>query len=107
MADEIHKDDEDTKIIVVIKETDTDGVVSSVDVSTASTKQIIFEKPDNTFLTKTAEFDTDGTDGRIYYKTINGDLDMIGSWKKQGYVVIGVGKWKSNVDDFEVYENLE
>ena len=71
---------------------DQDG--TAVDVSSASTLQIIFKKPDGTILTKTAVFTTDGVNGNIEYPTISGDLDTAGSWTWQARVVIGSTEWK-------------
>ena len=102
MVEEIHKDDIDTKFLVTLK----DGT-TAVDISTASTLEIIFEKSDGTVVAKTGTLNSDGTDGKMYYKTIADDLDMIGSWKIQGKVVIGSGTWKSSVALFTVYNNLE
>ena len=74
-----------------------DGV--AVDVSAATTKQIKFKRPDGTSFTKTASFLTDGTDGRLLYVTVNGDLNMAGNWKLQGYVA-GVGGFTGHSDEY-------
>jgi len=63
----------------------TDGS-SAVDVSAATTKQIIFEDPDGTVTSKTAVWVTDGTDGKIKYTAESGLLDATGVWKIQGRV---------------------
>jgi len=105
MVEEVHKNDIGTKFLVTIK----DGT-TVVDISGASgdtDKQIIFEKPDGTVITKNATFDTDGTDGKIYYITIDEDLNLSGQWKIQAKVVLADGTWRTSIDDFEVYENLE
>ena len=102
MVEEIHKDDIGTKIIVTMK----DGT-TAVDISTATTKQIIFEKSDGTVVAKDAAFDSDGTDGKIFYIIITDDLNLTGSWKMQGRVTMPTGTWRSNVDLFTVYGNLE
>lgn len=73
---------------------------AAVDVSTASTKQIKFTKPDGTVETKTATFVTDGTDGVIQYVTVDGDLDMTGGWKATGYVE-GLGGFTGHSTDHE------
>lgn len=83
---------------------DQDEVV--VDVSTASTKQIIFTDPSGTTTAKTATFTTDGTDGKIQYQTVANDLDEAGQWQIQGYVVISSGSWKTNILRFDVLANL-
>jgi len=100
--DEIHKGDVGTVFEVTLK----DGA-SIVDVSGASTKQIIFKKPNGGTVEKDADFVTDGQDGKLKYTTLADDLDVIGVWKLQAYVVIsGSGDWKSDVGEFTVYDNL-
>jgi len=77
-----------------------------VDVSAASTKQILLYKPDGTVLTKTASFYTDGTDGIIKYSTISGDLNIAGFWRIEAYVVIGGSEYYSEIQRFRVYNHL-
>lgn len=79
---------------------------SVVDVSSATVKQIILEKPDGTAVTKTASFTTDGADGKLRYTTIANDLDAPGDWNLQVYVEMPAGKWKSDVGVFTVLPNL-
>ena len=81
-ANEIHLNDVGTKFLVTIK----DGS-SAVNISSASTKEIIIQKPSGTKITATATFDSDGTDGKIYYVTVADDLDEAGSYKLQGKVM--------------------
>ena len=100
-ADEIHVGDIGTVFEVTIKDGD-----SVVDVSSASTMQLLFLKSDKTTLTKTATHKTDGTDGIIQYATISGDLDVAGTWKLQAYIVISGNSWKSDVATFVVHANI-
>lgn len=102
MAAEIHVDDVGTIFRVTV--TDEDG--AALDISAATLKQIVFEKPDETTTTKTASLDTDGTDGIMRYTTVSGDLDQAGRWKIQGVVGLPSGQWHTNVDTFKVKENL-
>lgn len=82
-----------------------DGV--AVDVSTVTTKQIIFRKPDGPAVTKTASFVNSGTDGKLKYTTIAGDLNESGLWDVQGYVVFAGGfDGRSDITQFEVEDNL-
>jgi len=102
-ANEIHKSDIGTLFKVTIKDGDT-----AVDISSASvTKQIVFRKPSGTLLTKAASFFTDGTDGILTYTSISGDLNEIGSWKLQAYVVLGSNEFRSDLASFKVHRNLE
>ena len=100
-ANEIHLNDVGTKFLVTI----TDGS-SAVDVSSASTKQIIIQKPSGTKITGTATFNSDGTDGKIHYVAIADDLDEAGSYKLQGKVIISDGTFYTDITSFKVYRNL-
>ena len=100
-ADEIHVGDIGTVFSVTVK----DGT-TVVDISNASTKQILLQDPDGTTQTKTAEYETDGTDGVIKYTTVSGDLTLAGTWKIQAKVVITAGTWNTDVQEFKVYANL-
>ena len=102
MSAEIHKSDIGTTFQVTVKDEDS----NVVDVSGATTKQIIFEKPDGTNLEKDASLVTDGTDGKIKYVTLSGDLSEAGCWRMQGYVVLATGTWKTDIHEFIVHENL-
>ncbi len=101
MAKEIHIGDIGTIFEVVIQE---DGV--AIDISTATTQQILFAKPDGTKLTKTSVFKTDGTDGVIQYTTISGDIDTDGIWRIQGHVILTSSEFFTDIGQFEVERNL-
>jgi hypothetical protein len=100
-VNEIHVGDIGTQFVVEVKDGST-----AVDVSSATTKQILIKKPDGTLLTKTAGFFTDGTDGKLTYSTISGDLSIAGTWKIQAYVIIGGSEWHSDMQSFKVHRNL-
>ena len=102
MTEEIHKNDIGTKFLVTVK----DGT-TAVDISTATEKLIIFKKPNGGILSKAATFETDGTEGKIYYNSVSGDLDTTGSWEIQISVTLATGTWKSSTSCFIVYGNLE
>lgn len=89
--------------IFKVKIKDQDGEV--VDVSTATTKQIIFRKPGGDPLTKTASFTTDGTDGYIQYTSEADDLNELGIWELQTYVVVSPSEWYGLVLKFRVLRN--
>jgi len=91
---------------VIIERTIKDQDGNIVDVSAASTKEIIFVKPNNAKLTKAAAFSTNGTDGKIKYVTVSGDLDGVGDWKIQGRVILAAGEWRTDIAVRHVYENL-
>jgi hypothetical protein len=78
-----------------------------IDISTSTSKIIVFTKPDGSILEKTALFVTDGTDGKISYSTVDGDIDQAGMWKIQAEVEFGSGSYyHSNIKLFKVMCNL-
>ena len=101
MASEIHVDDVGTQFLLTIM----DGS-AAVDISSASTKQIIIKKPSGTKMTKSATFSSDGSDGKIYYSSIADDLDETGSYKLQGKVIISDGTFYTDITTFKVHRNL-
>ena len=100
-ANEIHKGDIGTQFTVTVQ----DGT-TVVDISTASTKQLIFKKPGGTILTKSTSFVTDGTDGKMQYVSVDGDLSDDGVWKMKGKVIIGGNTFSTDITSFKVYRNL-
>ena len=101
MAD-IHKDDIGTIFEITLK--DQDNAV--IDLSGATTKEIRFKPPSAARKDKSASFKTDGSDGILTWTTISNDLDSIGAWQLQGYVVLSGGTWYSDIGNFTVVENL-
>lgn len=100
-ANEIHVNDVGTNFLVTV----TDGS-SAVDISSATTKQLIIKKPSGTKLTKATAFTTDGTDGKMQYSIGSDDLDEAGSYKLQGKVVISDGTFYTDIHTFKVHRNL-
>ena len=90
----------------ILELTIKDGTAFVLDLSTASTKEIIIKSPAGVASTHTASFTTDGTDGKIQYVTTSGDVDEAGRWQIQGRIVMGGGDWKTSVSNFQVAENL-
>lgn len=82
---------------------DEDGVV--VNVSTATTKEIILRNPAGTGTAYAASFTTDGSDGYIQYVGTSGLLNMLGIWEMQSHVVIGSNEWFGTVTKFRVLRN--
>lgn len=101
MTAEIHAGDIGTVFEVTVQE---DGI--ALDISTATTKQFVFKKKSGALLTVDAEFVTDGSDGKLSYTTVSGDLNEVGQWQIQVYVVLPTGSWRSDVQYFDVYKNL-
>jgi len=101
IIEEIHVDDVGTVLEVTLKNDNT-----PVDISSATTKQIILQNPSLTGGAFAAAFTTDGTDGRLQYTTTVNDLDESGVWQIQAYVVTPEGAWHSDIKEFSVFPNL-
>lgn len=103
--EEVHYNDIGTIFLVTINDC-VSGVATILDVSSASTLELIFKSPSGIATTKNALLDTDGTDGKIKYTTIDGDLNEVGTWRIQANIGVGGGLYRSDVGSFKVYENL-
>lgn len=77
----------DYKIAVVAME---DG--SAVNISSASVKKMRITKPSGTEIFQNATFETNGSDGDMYYKTVLNDLNELGWYTFRGYYEIGAFK---------------
>jgi hypothetical protein len=106
MSSEIHLNDVGTQFLITI----VDANESPMDISNAVGKEVIFKKPSGSLVSQPATFYTNGSDGKIYYVSQDGDLDEIGSWKIQCHVeTSGVTlnpNWHTNFLSFKVYRNL-
>jgi hypothetical protein len=102
MSAVIHVGDTGTVFESTVK--DQDNVV--VPLGTATTLQMTLTPPAGAALTKTASLVTDGSDGKVRYTTIAGDLSLAGVWSRQVYVVTPAGAWHGDVSMFSVEENL-
>ena len=97
----IHKDDVGLVLELTIKD-ENDAIVN---ISAATVKQIKLRTPTNVYSTKTASFTTDGTDGKIRYTTVAGDLSVAGEWEIRGYIEQGAStKFHTSKQTFEVRE---
>lgn len=85
---------------------DGEGSTTVVDLSAATSKQIVFQKHNRRVLEATASFVTDGTDGKLEYRAQSGDLNVKGDWKLQGRTILPDGPWNSNIVEFKVLDNL-
>ena len=94
---DIHVGDVGTAIILTVNDSSTGAVV---DISSATTLEIVLRKPNGTSITRTAEFVTDGADGKLQYVTIAGDIDRAGEWSAQGYISMPV--WSGHTDEAAV-----
>jgi hypothetical protein len=79
---------------------------AELNISTATGKTIIVQKPDGTKTSFTATFYTDGTDAKIYYDTVAGDLNQAGLYKSQALLLMGGGTYYSSKGSFRIESNL-
>ena len=99
--EEIHLGDIGTSLQLEIVE---DGV--ALDISTATSLKMRFQKPSGSTLDKDASFVTDGSDGLIRYVTVSGDLDEAGTWTRQAFMQIGSWHGQSSRVQFVVRGNI-
>jgi hypothetical protein len=102
MTNQIHKLDIGRKFRITVGNNGT-----PINISTATTKSIIFQRPDGRAITQTATFDSDGSDGKIYYTTIANDLDREGTWKIQAFISMGGNALRTQWTTFVVYSNID
>lgn len=101
LTDQVFVNDIGTVFRATIKE---DDVI--VPVNSATTKQFIFQPPDGVSFTRDAVFTTDGTDGKIEYVTVDGDLSVGGQWRIQAYLVLSAWTGHTGIVEFKVYDKL-
>jgi hypothetical protein len=79
-----------------------DGAV--VDISAAVSKTVDLVRPDDTVAAtaQAATFTTDGTDGKMYYKTVAGAIIIEGTYRAQAYLDLASWSGKATIIDFEV-----
>lgn len=74
-------------ITLLVQFVDPDGVI--IDLSAATSLQLILQFPDGTSQNFTATLYTDDTDGIIQYTTTPDDLNQFGYYFLQGRAVVG------------------
>ena len=91
----------------IIELTIKDEDEAVVDVSTATIKRITFRKPNGARIVRTATFTNTGSDGKVQYITVAGDVDAIGTWEAQAYVKLAnLSEYSSTIKEFRVTERL-
>lgn len=68
---------------------------AALNISTATTTDYHCRKPDQTTVVFSASFVTDGSDGRITYTTLAGDLDQAGTWLLEARIVSGTQDFRT------------
>jgi len=84
--------------------TDCDG--AAIDISAAISLEINFKSPAGVVVNKTPVLSTDGSDGKMKYITLAGDINEYGKWIIQGVVELATGKWSTSTSHFYVDENI-
>lgn len=79
---------------------------SAFDLSDATEITLKLRKPDGSVLERAAVLYNDGTDGLVFYITVDGDLDTPGNWLGQLYVALVSGHWNTDMFAFPVGEAL-
>lgn len=102
---EVHYNDIGTVILVTVNDC-VSGTSTTLDLSSAILLELIFKSPSGSAVTKSASLYTDGTDGKIFYTSLDGDFNEVGTWRIQAKIGIGGGTFRSDVGSFKVYENL-
>jgi hypothetical protein len=103
--EELHFNDIGTVLLVTINDC-VSGTSTPMDVSLATSLSLVLKSPSGISYTKTAIFNTDGSDGKIKYVTVDGDLNEVGTWRMQALVAFTSSSFSSGVKVFRVYENL-
>lgn len=101
MSSEIHVNDIGTRFLATIKDS---GEV--VNISNASVLSMTFKKPSDTVIYRSGTLYTNGSDGKVYYDTVAGDLDEPGLYKLQGRVALPSGTYYTDIYTFQVSCNL-
>ena len=102
MTCNIHNGDVGTMLIVQI--VDCFGTI--VNIAAATLMELTFQRPDGTKFVRIPVFTTDGTDGKMQYQLIVGDINQAGSWKRQWHVKTPAGEWYTDILSFLVEVNL-
>ena len=83
------------------------GSTSARDVSGATLVEFWFHKPSGKTVKKTGALSGAGTDGKVRYTTVAGDLDESGEWEGQAKVTEGASPiTPAAIFRFVVKENL-
>lgn len=82
------------------------GRLSPYDVSDADELRVYVERPDGAVFLRPGRIVSDGSDGRVRYVSLAGDLSQRGTWKVQGWSRRGAEYLASDVTTFEVAYNL-
>lgn len=95
MPGQMRKGDIGSTIRVTVKK---NGV--PLPLQTATLMKLKLAKPSGVVVERVMVFNTDGSDGKLKYVTLAGDLDEAGPWSGQVSFTIGSGSW--HTDEFSM-----
>ena len=101
MPSEIHVGNLGTRFSITIQEGG-----SGINISGATTKDVIFRKPDDEVIVRSGVLTGDGTDGKMYYDIVSGDLNAAGHYRLQGRVALSSSTYYTNIYHFQVHCNV-
>ncbi len=105
-VEQSHVNDIGTVFRVTVFDTTSTGSTTVADISSATTKKFTFRRPDGSTFERVAVFTNSGSDGKIEYATVDGDLNGPGTWHLQALVTTPDGTHNTSVGYFKVNENL-
>ena len=97
----IHVNDVGTRFRVTITE-----FGEHLDISAATSMKILLQDPEGNKKYLEGSFLTNGEDGIIEGVTEEGDIDIKGDWKMQGFVRFGTSSFHSDISTFNVLPSL-
>lgn len=80
---------------------------TGLDLTGATTLQILAQNPSKQKKTWTASDSGTPTDGIVQYDTVSGDLDIAGNWRFQAKVVTGGKTYLGDVAELQIYKEFE
>lgn len=101
MSSEIHVNDVGTRFLATI--TDDGNIVNLTNNPNVS---VIIKKPSDQIIYRSGLVYTNGSDGKVYYDTVAGDLDEAGLYKLQCRVSLPSGTYYTDIHSFKVSCNL-
>ena len=103
-VEKIQLNDVGTKIVLEVY----NGGSIINDLAAAVVRTITLRRPSGTSISSDGVLYTDGTDAKMYYLTVEGDINELGTWEAQGYIEYADGShfYTSPVSTFYVYANL-
>ena len=96
-----------TFVLTIVEGSTADPcVLVPVNISSATAMTLEFGKPDGTTISRAAVLDSDGTDGKLKYVTVAGDIYQVGRWQVQAAATLGGWIGRSDIHQFLVAANV-